>query len=75
VPGGYFSVAQIAHFVELGVSGSSTAYRRELDDHLQRLASGDAHILPREIDALDCGLLCQRGVQPEAAGAEEPQWR
>ena len=41
--------------------------RVELDDHLDDLASGDAEIVPLEIDALDCRLLRPRHLQRQTA--------
>src|SRR5262249_43925410 len=54
-------------FARMGVPRGRRS-RRDLDDDLERLASGDAHIVPREIDALEARRLRQRASAPDDHG-------
>ena len=49
--------------------------RRELDTHLNDLASGGAKIVPLQISALDSRLLRQRHMQRQTVGYDQHRYR
>ena len=61
-------------FARMRVPGERHS-RREVDAHLDDLASGDAEIVPLEIGALDSRLLRPRHVQRQTASDDQHRYR